>query len=153
MKNIGIDKDKMEKHLEDNKNLQKQYTIMIVDDEPDQLNQLYDLFSRDYDVITAHDGQDALVNIQRMKQPETISVIISDQRMPRLTGLELFRRLIKIIPKTKRIILTGYPEMELVLDGLNKFGIYKYLIKPIKIKELQQAVKDAIGEFVSYSKS
>lgn len=148
MKNFGIDKEKMKKRLEDNKNPQKKDTIMIVDDETDQLNELATLFSRDYNVISFHDGREALDKIQKMAQPETISVIISDQRMPRLTGLELFEQLIKIIPKTKRIILTGFPEMELILDGLNKFGVYKYLVKPIKISELQQHVKDGVNEFV-----
>lgn len=153
MKNFGIDKEKMKKRLGDTKNLQKQYTVMIVDDEPDQLNELYTLFSRDYNVISACDGQEALDYIQENQKKthsETISVIISDQRMPRLTGLELFDRLIGIIPKTKRIILTGYPEMELVLDGLNKYGIYRYLIKPIKVDELKEAVRDGVREFISY---
>lgn len=150
MSNFEIDKEKLRKWLGNKKDPQKQYTIMIVDDEPDQLEQLDTLLSQKYNVISTLDGQEALDYIQKLKQPETISVVISDQRMPRLTGLELFERLIEIIPKTKRIILTGFPDLETILDGLNRYGIYRYFLKPIKINELQKAVHDAIRELVYY---
>jgi diguanylate cyclase (GGDEF)-like protein len=150
MNNLEVDKEKMRKRKERKKYQQDQHTVMIVDDEPLQLKEFETLLSRDYNVISACDGQEALGYIQKMKQPETISVIISDQRMPVLTGLELFERIIDIIPEAKRIILTGYPEMETILDSVNKYGIYRYLIKPINIDELLQAVQGAVKEFFYY---
>jgi len=93
------------------------HTILIVDDEENNLFALTELLSKDYDIITAKDGQEALELIQKDDNPERIHLIISDQRMPRLTGVEFLEKTVSTIPRTIRIILTGFTDIEAIIDS------------------------------------
>jgi len=108
----------------------KKHTIMIVDDEESHLISMEFLLSEDYHIITAKDGQEALDMIMGMENPESISLIISDQRMPRLTGIELFEKLLPILPKTIRMILTAFDDKNVMIDAINKAKIDKFILKP-----------------------
>ncbi|CAM2069625.1 Response regulator [Sulfidibacter corallicola] len=111
-------------------------TIMLVDDEVDNINVLKGLLQKKYSILSYLDGQEALEAIESMKRPEEIRVIISDQRMPRLSGTEFFARIIERIPDTVRIILTGYADLEAIMSAINQANIYKFIMKPYDPPEL-----------------
>jgi response regulator RpfG family c-di-GMP phosphodiesterase len=130
---------------------EKKHTIMIVDDEKAHLYAMKSLLLEDYHIITAQDGQEALDCIQKMEHPEKISLIISDQRMPRLTGIKLFLKLKDIIPNTIRIILTGY-DQDVNGETAKKAQIYHIIPKPFDPDDLKEKVRCAIKEFESQEK-
>jgi diguanylate cyclase (GGDEF)-like protein len=123
----------------------KKNTIMLVDDNVELLKEINSLLSGDYEVITAVDGREALDLVKNMERPGRIALIISDQGMPGLTGMELFERLIKIIPHTKRILLTVVDDKEFILKSINK--IYDYVLKPFEPGEFKFIVKRAVDAY------
>jgi two-component system cell cycle response regulator len=139
-----FDKKKLQKIKE---KITKKHTIMIVDDEEAHLRSMESLLSEDYYIITALDGQEAFDIIQRMKKPEEISLIISDQRMPKISGIQFFERIKDIIPNTLRIILTAYDDKDVIIDSINKAKIYEFILKPFDPYELKIRVKRAVEEF------
>ena len=127
----------------------ERYTIMVVDDEPNILKELEGLLANDYDIIKANDGQEALDIIHGMENPDKISLIICDQRMPNLTGVDFFEYLVdeKIIPEAIRIILTGYLEIPVIIDAINKANIYQFILKPFNPLDLTLTIKRAIETY------
>ncbi|HLP47773.1 MAG TPA: diguanylate cyclase [Candidatus Kapabacteria bacterium] len=130
----------------------KKHTIMIVDDENAHLHSMESLLSEDYLIITAQDGEEALNMIFGMENPENISLIISDQRMPGLTGIELFEKLLPILPKTIRIILTGFVDIPVIIDAVNKTQIYQFILKPFEPEDLKLRIKRALEAFENQKK-
>jgi two-component system cell cycle response regulator len=128
------------------KNPGKRHTIMLVDDEPSLLKELGKLLESEYKVITALNGQEALDIIKKMDNPDEISLIISDQRMPGLSGVELLERLVveNIIPDAIRIILTGYMDIPVIIDAVNKANIYKFILKPYEPEDFMLTIKRAL---------
>jgi len=125
----------------------RKHTIMLVDDETAVLTSLKSLISDEYNIITAQDGQEALEIIKNMDKPEEISLIISDQRMPRMTGIQLFELLIEILPKSIRIILSGVLDIPLILEAISKAKIYEFILKPFEINDLRLRLRRAIEAF------
>jgi response regulator RpfG family c-di-GMP phosphodiesterase len=117
------------------------HTVMIVDDEENQLHSLEYLLSEEYIVIAARNGQEALDKIKDMEHSEEISVIISDQRMPMMTGIQLFEELITLIPKTSRILLTAFKDTPAFLDP------YEFILKPFNPEDFKSSVKRAVEDF------
>lgn len=146
-----FDKKKLQK-MKELELKDKKHTIMIVDDEEAHLSSLESMLSEEYHIIKACNGQKALDIIKGMEHPEIISLIISDQRMPRLTGIELFEKLLRILPKTIRIILTGYLDIPVIIDAVNKTQIYQFIQKPFEPEDLKLRVKRAIEAFESHKK-
>lgn len=142
----ALDREKLQRMKEKEKEIKK-HTIMIVDDEEAQLKTLESLLSEEYNVITDRDGQEALEIIEKMEHPEEVSLVISDQRMPELTGIQLFERLIHIIPDAIRIILAGYDDKDVILDAINKTKIYEFILKPFDPEEFKLRVKRAVEAF------
>ncbi len=119
------------------------FTIMIVDDEPNLIAGLKSILKDDFDIITATDGVEALNILKALANPEDISVIISDQRMPNMKGIELFRHLhskvisddpkekneYRITPETQFILLTGYGDKEVLKNALNETHIFQFISK------------------------
>ena len=125
----------------------KKHTIMIVDDEEAHLSSMESLLSEDYHIITAKDGQEALDMIIGTENPGSISLIISDQRMPKLTGLQLFEKIKDILPNTIRIILTAYDDKDVMMDAINKIEIDKFILKPFEPEDLKNSIKRAVESF------
>jgi len=125
----------------EDKTTAKRHTIMVVDDEQNQLHSLESLLAEDYIVIAARNGQEALDKIKDLEQPEEISVIISDQRMPMMTGTQLFEELITLIPKTSRILLTAFK------DTPAFFNPYEFILKPFNLEDFKTSVKRAVEDF------
>lgn len=125
----------------------KRHTIMVVDDEPTNLSLFFKLLSRDYNVIEAVNGNTALNYIKNMDHPEDIALIVSDQRMPEMTGVELFKHTSERIPETVRIIVTGYMDYDTVVNSINDAHIYKFITKPIEREEFLLTIQRAIEHY------
>ncbi|MDX1569349.1 MAG: diguanylate cyclase [Xanthomonadales bacterium] len=126
---------------------ERRHTILLVDDEPANLRTLSTVLENDYELLTANNGQEALELLDDHEEPERISLIISDQRMPRMTGVELFERVSEKLPDTIRIILTGFIDVDAIIDSINKANIYKFILKPYDRDDLKLTVKRAIEAY------
>lgn len=111
--------------------------ILLVDDEPLVLNSMRDLLEVDYVVHTADNGQKALEILS--KHP--IKVLITDERMPQMRGHQLLKRAKQISPNTIRILLTGYADLESVMNSVNAGEIFRYLNKPCRNDALLNVVR------------
>src|SRR5437773_6882839 len=113
-------------------------TILAVDDEPANLRMLERLFHRDYKVLTANGGEEALELFRR----EKVALILTDQRMPGMTGAQFLEKSLLIDPGAAKIILTGYTDVEALIEAINTSRIYKYVSKPWDPVELKQIVRN-----------
>ncbi|MBD1854650.1 MULTISPECIES: SpoIIE family protein phosphatase [Leptolyngbya] len=114
--------------------------LLIVDDEPDNLDLLYRTFRRDFDVIRAESAIEALKVLDEQGE---VAIIISDQRMPEMLGTEFLSRTVDRFPDTIRIVLTGYTDVEDLVDAINSGKVFKYITKPWKSQQLQVVVEQA----------
>jgi CheY-like chemotaxis protein len=114
--------------------------MLVVDDEPDNLDLLYRTFRRDFQVLKAENGLRAL---DILAEEGEVAVIISDQRMPEMKGTEFLSRTVPKFPDTMRIILTGFTDVEDLVDAINSGQVYKYITKPWDPNELKGVVQRA----------
>ncbi|HEX8556521.1 MAG TPA: HD domain-containing phosphohydrolase [Pyrinomonadaceae bacterium] len=119
------------------------HKILLVDDEPANLRLLERLFRRDYGVLTAASGEDAL----RLLSQHDVALVITDQRMPGMTGVELLVRTADMRPHMVRIILTGYTDMGALEDAINRGQIYRYVTKPWDNDDLRLTVAQALKHY------
>ncbi|MBD2292283.1 SpoIIE family protein phosphatase [Anabaena sphaerica FACHB-251] len=112
--------------------------LMVVDDEPDNLDLLYRTFWRDFKVYKANNAHHALAILDQVGE---MAVIISDQRMPDMNGTELFSRTVENFPDTIRILLTGFTDVEDLVDAINSGQVFKYITKPWKPEQLKALVE------------
>jgi signal transduction histidine kinase/response regulator RpfG family c-di-GMP phosphodiesterase len=117
------------------------HKILVVDDEPDNLDLLYRTFYRDFKVIKAQSGHDAL---QMLSEEGDIAVIISDQRMPGMSGTELLSLTADRYPNSIRIMLTGYTDVEDLVEAINEGKVFKYVTKPWEEDDLRNVVNQAV---------
>ena len=115
--------------------------ILLVDDEERILRTLSLLLKMHYQVFSTTDGHEAL----RILQREKIHLLISDQRMPLMTGTQLLRQARLMSPGTLRILLTGYADVEAAMDAVNEGEIFRYINKPWGPKELRDTIAEAVG--------
>lgn len=121
--------------------------IMLVDDEIENINVLRQLLDPHFQIITSLNGQEALELIDDMPDPTKIQLIISDQRMPKLTGVEFLERIVERMPDTIRIILTGFSDTQVIIDSINKAKLYKFMTKPFDPVELSLTVKRGVEAY------
>jgi response regulator RpfG family c-di-GMP phosphodiesterase len=111
--------------------------LLVVDDEPLVLKSLERLFEDDFDVLKAESGAQAL----ELLRANRVDVLVSDQRMPGMTGVELFERCTTVSPATMRILLTGYADLEAVRLAVNAGEVFRYLTKPWSNAVLRETVR------------
>lgn len=104
----------------------KKYSILYVDDEPVNLRIFQHAFKRDYNVYTALNGFDALEILNDKK----VDLIITDQQMPRMSGVDLLAKIVPKHPSIVRMIMTGFSDIGAIIRAVNEFGLDKYLVKP-----------------------
>lgn len=114
--------------------------MLVVDDEPDNLDLLFRTFRRDFNVLKAESGVHAL---EVLALEGEVAVIISDQRMPEMKGTEFLSKTVPQFPDTVRIILTGFTDIEDLVDAINSGQVYKYITKPWDPNELKAVVQRA----------
>ena len=117
--------------------------ILIVDDEPSVLNSLKRTLRKEHDVILSQDGFSA---IQVLNEQE-IAVIIADQRMPKMNGVTLLEKAMKIQPDTARILVTGYSDIQAVIDAINEGNVYYYIHKPWEPEDVRLIIRQAIDRY------
>lgn len=119
-------------------------TLLLVDDEQNILSALTRLFRRDgYRVLTANGGAEGLALLAENKA----GVILSDQRMPEMSGSEFLSKVTALYPDTVRIMLSGYTDLASVTDAINRGAIYKFLTKPWEDDLLRDNVRQAFEHY------
>lgn len=118
--------------------------ILYVDDERGNIDYFRSVFRREYEIVTANSGEEGL---DILLKNQDIPVILTDQRMPRMTGVEFLRKSIDIARDSIRILVTGYADMETVINAVNLGHIYYYISKPWTYDEMQIIIKRAIETY------
>ena len=113
--------------------------ILFVDDEERIVTALRSIFRSNYHVFTATNGPEALEFVRKF-QPH---VVVSDQRMPQMTGVELLRRVKGIAPNAVRMLLTGYSDLAAIVGSINDGEVFRFISKPWDNQEIQRIVADA----------
>lgn len=126
----------------------QKFRLLVVDDEADILDSIRRTFRRDYEVLTANSGQAGI----DLLQAERVDLIISDQRMPDVTGDAVLKFAMERQPEVIRILLTGYSDMESLVCCVNEAGIYKYITKPWEPENLRLTVVRALESLSLTSK-
>ena len=119
------------------------HKILLVDDEPNILEALERIFHKKYLVYKATSGAEGLDILEQ----EDIALILSDQRMPKMTGVTLLQKSHDIKPHTIRILLTGYTDIESTIEAINSGRIYKYITKPWDSLDLVNSVDKALEQY------
>ena len=117
-----------------------QAKVLFVDDDPQTLLLLRELFHAKYQIYTARNGHDALDIIRK----ERIHVIVSDQIMPEMLGHQLLKQVKEIAPNTMRILLTGYSDMAAIMSSINEGEVFRFVIKPWQPSEMRGIVDSAV---------
>jgi serine phosphatase RsbU (regulator of sigma subunit) len=119
-------------------------TILVVDDEIANLQKLHRTFVNSYPVLSASSGREAL---DLVRNNEDIAVIIADQRMPDMTGIELLRHTLASLPNAIRIILTGYTDVDVLMQAINTCKVYRYVVKPWDPPDLLMTVERGLEAY------
>ncbi len=119
----------------------RRHTLLVVDDEPDVLESLRHLFHRAYRVLTAENGHAALEILGR----EDVHVILSDKRMPGMTGDAFLAQARAARPDAVRMLFTGYADIQAVINAVNEGRIFRYILKPWDPAELEGRLTQMLG--------
>ena len=114
--------------------------LLFIDDEERVTTALRAMFRRDYEVFVANSGPEAIELLRR----EAIDVIVSDQRMPEMTGVELLRQARELSPQAVRILLTGYADLAAIEHAINECEVFRYLMKPCPREQLRETIALAV---------
>lgn len=121
------------------------FTLLFVDDEPGVLTALRRIFmDENYAIFTAPSGQEAIEIMAR----ETVHLVISDHRMPGMTGTQLLKEIKQRWPETIRIMLTGYADVQSIMGAVNEGAVYKFITKPWNDEDLRLTVSLALQQYV-----
>ncbi|MEQ8385187.1 MAG: response regulator [Coleofasciculus sp. A1-SPW-01] len=120
--------------------------IMVIDDDRDNLDLLYRTFRREFQVFKAESGITAL---KILEQEGEMAVVVTDQRMPLMNGTEVLCRIREFFPDTVRIILTGFMDIEDIIDATNFAHIFKYITKPWNPEEIRNIIQQAVNIYQS----
>jgi response regulator RpfG family c-di-GMP phosphodiesterase len=125
------------------------YKLMIVDDELANLRLLERLFAREFECLTASSGAEAI----RLLEQHDVAILITDQRMPQMTGIDLLKHTARLRPHMVRILLTGYTDVEVLVDAINSGLVYMYVTKPWNNDDLKLKIKLACEHYETNKKS
>jgi len=115
--------------------------ILVVDDEAEVLRSVHDLLRIDYQVITCQSGSEA---VEYLKAAPDVAVILSDQRMPGMPGVEVLHQAQSIRPETTRLLFTAYADIRAVIDAINQGHVFRYITKPWEPEELESIIRQAV---------
>jgi response regulator RpfG family c-di-GMP phosphodiesterase len=117
--------------------------ILYIDDEENNLNSFKAAFRREYEVTTAISG----IVAKEILKTESFEIIITDQRLPGMTGVEFLSSIIDEYPEPIRMLLTGYADFQAVIDAINKGKIYQYITKPWDEQQMRVIINNAYEIF------
>jgi signal transduction histidine kinase len=118
----------------------KRHTILVVDDEADVVASVKDLLRLDYKVIGATRADEGL----RVVEDQPVDVVMTDQRMPEMSGVEFLSRARAIRPEATRLLITGYADLKAVIDAINEGHVFRYVAKPWDPDELGTVIRQAV---------
>jgi signal transduction histidine kinase len=119
------------------------HCLLVVDDEPDLVHSVQDLLRFDYRVLGATRAVDGLNIMER----EQVHIVMTDQRMPEMTGVEFLKRLRETHPDVIRLLFTAYADIKAVTDAINQGSVYRYITKPFEPHELQAVLRQAAEHY------
>lgn len=117
--------------------------VLYIDDEVNNLTAFKAGFRRMYNIVLAESAEEGV----KALETNEIHVILSDQRMPKMTGIEFFESILAVYPDPIRILITGYTDIGAVVDAINRGQVYKYLTKPWNEAEIKIAIENAFEVF------
>ena len=120
--------------------MSEKYNVLYVDDEKQNLHAFRAIFRRFFNVFVASGGSEAL----ELLENQPIHLVLSDQRMPAMTGVELCENVMQKYPDSVRMIVTGYSEMDPIINAIEAGKIKSYIRKPWKTQELKSIMETAI---------
>lgn len=123
--------------------MQEQINILYLDDEEQNLLSFLALFRRDFNIFTTTSAQQAVDYLNANK----IHIIFSDQKMPDVSGVEFFETIRHDFPDAVRILITGYADIEAVIDAINRGQVYRYVTKPWDANELRVCIDNALEKY------
>jgi signal transduction histidine kinase len=113
--------------------------LLVVDDEPDLVQSVQDLLRRDYRVLGATRARQGL----ELMQTERVDIVMSDQRMPEMSGVEMLCQIREAYPDAVRLLITGYADLTAVIDAINQGNVYRYISKPFNHEDLKATLRQA----------
>ena len=123
----------------------EKHTILLVDDEINNLQLLRRTLRHDYNIITASNGKEALEIVEG--KGDEIALIVSDQKMPEMEGTEFLKRVAGEYPDIVKILLTGHLDVDAIVDSINDCHLYQYIVKPFDPEELKMTIDSGIKKF------
>jgi response regulator RpfG family c-di-GMP phosphodiesterase len=121
----------------------KKHCLLVVDDEPDVCDSVYDLLRQEFQVLKAPSAAEGA----RLMQENEVHIIMTDQRMPNVTGVELLKNVRHRHPMSIRLLFTGYADLEAIIEAINHGHIFKFVKKPWQPDELLTVVREAGQEY------
>lgn len=118
--------------------------ILLVDDEEANLRVMSAILAAHFKVLCATSGQQAMSILLALAEKDELTCIISDQRMPGMTGVELLQQSLELVPDAIRIIVTGFSDINAIIDSINKAEIYRYIVKPFDTNDFVITVQRAL---------
>src|SRR5215470_7422600 len=112
------------------------HTLLVVDDEPDVCDSVHDLLRKEFNVLKARSAAEGY----KLMETNEVHIIMTDQRMPKVTGVELLTKVRKGHPHAVRMLFTGYADFESIIAAINQGHIFQFLKKPWQPNELETAV-------------
>lgn len=121
----------------------KKHTLLVVDDEQDVCDSVHDLLRRQFNVLRARNAEEGF----RLMHENEVHIVMTDQRMPKITGVEMLSKVRNGHPQAIRLLFTGYADLESIVQAINQGHIFKFLKKPWNPEDLEAAVHDAAVEY------
>ena len=119
------------------------HCVLIVDDEPNVCDSVHDLLRREFRVLKAHSAEAGY----ELMQQEEVHIVMSDQRMPQISGIQLLTKLKARHPHAIRMLFTGFADLESIIAAINQGHVFQFLKKPWQPEELLAAVREAALEY------
>src|SRR5437660_197434 len=123
--------------------MSRRHTLLVVDDEPDVVHSVQDLLRLDYKVLGATRAKEGL----RILQEQEVHLVMTDQRMPEMTGVEFLSQVRGDHPEAIRLLFTGYADLKAVVDAINQGNVYRYITKPWDPDDLQTTIRQASEQY------
>src|SRR5205814_1772970 len=121
----------------------KKHTLLVIDDEPDVCDSVHDLLRREFNVLRAKNAEEGF----KLMRENEVHIIMTDQRMPKVTGVELLTRVRQGHPQAVRMLFTGYSDLDSIIAAINQGHIFKFMKKPWQPAELEESVREAALEY------
>ncbi len=121
----------------------KKHRLLVVDDEPDVCDSIHDLLRQEFQVLKAPSAAEGV----RLMQENEVHIIMTDQRMPSVTGVELLKNVRHRHPLSIRLLFTGFADLEAIIEAINHGHIFKFVKKPWQPDELLAVVREAAHEY------